>query len=198
MLVNSHYHSPWIIWSKTHSITVPQWGELPNATLPHGLAFIPLLIGQWSTNANFSPCYDLIINTPGGPTSGQPETYCQVSADATNVRFYIINNASQRTFYFKLMAYAPPEYIGQVNPVSYNSPFRFNSHYRYLQIYKEGQASAPVNHGLGYLPQARIWRNNDNVVTPSIGILTTSTLSSSYSGQYYYHIYKDILDGTNK
>lgn len=194
LLVNTHYKLPWIVWSRTYSITVPSGGYISDQTLAHGLPFTPLIFGQWSTNSNFNPSYDLGITIPGGSTGGQPETMCLVSADASAIHFDLINNAlTTRTFYFKLMGFAPPNYTGQVNPVDYSSPFRFNSHYRYQQLYMHGQSSGTVNHNLGYLPQAKIWGISANRVIPSIGILTTTTLKSAASGSYYYHVYKDAF-----
>lgn len=194
LLVNSHYKSPWIVWAKTYSIRVSSGGYISDQTLTHGLPFVPLLIGQWSTNANFNPSYDLGITIPGGSTGGQPETMCSVTADAKAIHFTIINNAStSRTFYFKLMAFAPPDYTGDVTPVEYNSPFRFNSHYRYQQILLQGQSSRAVNHNLGYLPQARVWAISGSYVVPAMGELTTSALSCPSSTNFYYHIYKDAI-----
>lgn len=194
LLLNTHYKMPWIIWSRSYSIQVPSGGYIADQTLSHGLPFIPLLFGQWSTSAGFNPSYDLGVTIPGGSTGGQPETMCSVNASASAVHFTIINNATiSRTFYFRLMAFAPPGYIGDVTPVAYNSPFRFNSHYRYQQIYMQGQTGSTVTHGLGYLPQAKIWAISGDRVLPSMGILTTTSLSSATGGQYYYHIYKDAF-----
>lgn len=185
---------PWIVWSRTYSITVPSGGYIADQTLAHGLPFIPLLLGQWSTSSTFNPSYDLGIQIPGGSTGGQPETMCAVNADSTSIHFTIINNASTaRTFYFKLMAFAPPGYIGEVTLVEYSSPFRFNSHYRYQQIYMQGQASGTVNHNLGYLPQAKVWTIAGGRIAPFDGIITPTTLRCTYDGQFYYHIYKDAL-----
>lgn len=192
LLVNTHYKLPWIIYARTYSITVESGGFISDQALPHGLGFIPLIFGQWSTSASFNPSYDLGITIPGGSTGGQPETMVSVSADNSALHFTIINNAATaRTFYFKLMAFAPPNYRGGVSPVSYSSPFSFNSHYRYQQIYMQGQSSGTVNHNLGYLPQARLWGISGERAVPTMGILTTSTLRSAATGGYYYHIYKD-------
>lgn len=199
LLVNSHHHMPWIVWKREYSIYVPQYGYINDQLLSHGLPFTPLLVGQWSTNPNFSPSYDLLITVPGGSTGGQVETVCSTSADSSNIHFTIVNNAAARTFYFRLMAFAPPDYQGEVSPVDYDSPFRFNSHYRYQQIYKSGRSTGTaVSHNLGYLPQARIWSitGSDQRVMPTQGILTTSTLSYAGSNTaFYYYIFKDRLDG---
>lgn len=195
LLVNTRYKIPWIVWKREYSILVASGDEFIQ-TYSHGLSFTPLLLGQWSTNANFSPSYDLGVLIPGGSTGGQPETMCSVSASASYIHFDIINNAvTQRTFYLRLMGFAPPDYNGEVAPVEYNSAFRFNSHYRYQQIYMQGRSSGnAIAHNLGYLPQARIWAISGGQVLPAPGILTTSTLSRPYeNSDYYYHIYKDAF-----
>lgn len=197
LLVDSRYHMPWIVWKREYSITVEEYGYINDRALAHGLPFVPLLVGQWSTSASFNPSYDLIVTVPGGSTGGQPETVCSTSADASNVYFTLVNNAGARTFYFRLMAFAPPDYTGEVTPAQYNSPFRFNSHYRYQQIYMAGKSTgAAVSHNLGYLPQAKIWTNSGGRVSPFGGILTTSTLKcAADNAPFYYYIYKDRLDG---
>lgn len=199
-LVNSHYRIPWIVYKTTYSFPVST-GDYLTRRIAHNLPFIPLLIGQWSDNANFNPSYDISIDIPGGAIGGQPRTVCQVSADTSNITFTVINNGEDRTFYFKIMAFAPPDYTGQVTPVDYPSKFRFNSHYRYQSIYMAGRAAgnSTVTHGLGYLPQVRFWAiSNDGRIQAAPGVITTSTagLDASELG-YYYHIYKDILDDAN-
>lgn len=194
MLVNTHYKMPWIIWRTTYSLSVASGGYIADQTLAHGLGFTPLLLGQWSDTSDFSPSYDLAVTVPGGLIGGQPETVCAVTADASMVHFEIVNNATRRrTFYFRLMAFAPPGHTGDVNPVAYESPFRFNSHYRYQQIYRQGQASSTVYHNLGYLPQARVWSISGSRVVPFMGIITEQSLKCAADGSYYYHIYKDKL-----
>lgn len=198
MLVNSRFPMPWIAWKREYSITVEANGYIPDQTLAHGLSFAPLLLGQWSTSSMFNPSYDLMVTVPGGSTGGQPETVCSVSADSANIHFTIVNNSGRRTFYFRLMAFAPPNYKGEVAPVEYNSNFRFNSRYRYQQIYMSGQTSGAVSHNLGYLPQAKLWTIVSGRVTPAAGILTTNTLACAMQNtNYYYYIYKDQLDGSD-
>lgn len=195
LLVNSHYPMPWIVWKQEYSLSVSA-GGYDYQQLPHGLPFTPLLIGQWSTSRNFDPSYDLEISVPGGSTGGQVETMCSVGASASSIDITLLNNATvARTFYFRLMAFAPPGYTGEVSPVEYSSPFRFNSHFRYQQLLMAGETKGPIAHNLGYLPQARIWTNYAGHVAPFAGILTTTTLSCAAEDyNYYYHIYKDILD----
>lgn len=199
LLVDSAYPMPWIILKKTYNLNVGQYGEVWNQPVAHNLPFIPLLFGQWSDNPNFEPSYDLGVDIPGGATGGQPETMVSVMADATNILISIINNkASARTFYFRFMAFAPPDYTGEVTPVEYSSPYRFNSHYNYEKLFMAGYSSgAAVAHNLGYLPQAKTWSYSSvtKTLSPGHGILTTSTIGSAYNNTpFYYHVYLGSIE----
>lgn len=194
LLVDSAYEMPWIIYKKEYSISVGQYSEVWNHNLAHNLPFTPLIFGQWSDNSSFDPSYDIGVSVPGGGSGGNPLTMVSIRADSTNIVFNIMNNQSARTFYFRLMAFAPPSYAGSVDPVDYGSNFRFNSHYNYQKLFMSGFSSSgsPISHGLGYIPQATIWAYSSvtDSVSPGHGIVTTSTLSSAYDNTpFYYHIY---------
>lgn len=195
LLVNSHYKMPWIVWAWRGQLAVNAYDELVRTT-PHNLPFTPLLFGQWSTDAQFNPSYDLAVTIPGGSPGGQPQTMFSVNARSSGINFDIINNTSaSRVFYFKLMGFAPPGYTGEVTPVQYDAAsthgLTFNSRYRYQQIVMSGQSSSVVDHNLGYLPQAKVWSISNGRVLPAMGKLTTTSLSLASGGDFYYHIYKE-------
>ena len=199
LLVNSHYKMPWIVWKKEYSVSIPASMGYVTTSFPHGLPFTPLLVGSWSNKANFQPSYDLTVDVPGGSTCGQVPLVCQVSADATNINIMAINNVdSAPVCYLRLMAFAPPDNQGEVTPVDYNSPFRYNSKYRYQKIFMAGRATKEVAHGLGYIPQARIWAgslSNANYAEPAGGVFSDQSLymTESQNLQFYYHIYLDKM-----
>lgn len=195
LLVDSAYSMPWIVYKREYSLSVARYSEVWNNKLSHNLPFTPLIFGQWSDNADFNPSYDLAISIPGGGTGGNPETMVSVRADATDIVISVINNKAARTFYFRLMAFAPPNYTGDIAPVEYGSNFRFNSHYNYQKVFMSGfsPTGSPVQHNLGYIPQATIWAYSSvtNSVNPAHGMITTTTLDSAYgSTPFYYHIYR--------
>lgn len=199
LLVDSDYPMPWIIYKKEYSFLVKkQQIDFTQIHFPHGLPFAPLLVGQWSDNPNFNPAYDLSVDIPGGASGGQNETFCSVSSDATNINIIAENNADiDRTFYLRLMGFAPPDYTGEVTPVEYSSPFRYNSKYRYQKLYMAGRSTtALIPHNLGYLPQAKVWIISDNTVrTASAEIDTTNLITPATSNYpYYYHIYLDPIE----
>lgn len=197
--VNTHYKMPWIVWKREYSFNVPHW-NYTQTSFNHGLPFTPLLIGQWSDNANFNPAYDLSVDVPGGASGGQAETTCNVSADATKINIIADNNKDYDcTYYLRLMALAPPDYDGEVTPVDYSSAFRYNSKYRYQKLFMAGRTTtAKVVHNLGYLPQARVWLINarNNTVVPAGAELTSSELITAADSNfpYYYHIYLDGME----
>ena len=197
-LVNSHFKMPWIIWKANAQYTVASGGYSVQQ-ISHGLPFVPLYFGSWSTGADFSTSYDLGDTTPDYAGAGQPSMALMSSANSESVNFSITNNrSSATTFYIRVMAFAPPGYGGEVSPVDYDgADFDFNSHYRYQKIIMEGLATSSVTHNLGYLPQAKIWRyDGETVSLTSDGRLTVSTLSlPSSTDQFYYHIYGDRFDG---
>lgn len=196
LLVNTHYKLPWIIWKAEYSFSVPS-GDWKRVEFAHNLPFIPLLLGQWSMNPDFAPSYDLGVDTPGGATGGQVPYSCLVSANSTHITAVADNNGSSsaQNFYLRLMAFAPPDYTGEVNPADYTSKFRYNSKYRYQKIYMAGRANANqiLTHNLGYIPQAKLWSITNNTVRPAYGIITDTTLKTDSDQPYYYHIYKDAL-----
>lgn len=198
LLVNSHYKMPWIVWKKEYSVSIPASMGYVTTSFPHGLPFTPLLVGSWSNKANFQPSYDLTVDVPGGSTGGQVPLVCQVSADATNINIMAINNVdSAPVCYLRLMAFAPPDYQGEVTPVDYQSPFRYNSKYRYQKIFMAGKTTGELIHNLGYIPQVRIWQSSlsdsTHAVPARCDITTQALTTYSSTIPYWYHIYLDRM-----
>lgn len=211
--VDSDYHMPWIVWSQQLQFTVGS-GDWGSYDTNHGLPFTPLIFGYWSTSANFQPCYDLTTDAPGYSGSGQAELAFLASANGSVVRLVLTNNrTSSTTFYARVMAFAPPDYTGDVQPVEYSDPFTFNSDYRYQKIFMEGQTTQSVTHNLGYIPQFRLWQltTNTGFVSP---VATASSATQYYvppnitttqldlggaagaaNTSYFYHIYGDQFNG---
>lgn len=192
LLVDTHYKLPWIVWKREHAINVPLYGY-DNSKFAHGLPFLPLIVGSWSTSSTFSPSYDLGLTTPNWGGAGQPEHYAAVTADSVNINFDIVNNSTTaQTYYFRLMAFAPPDYNGKITPVNYTWPFRYNSKYRYQKIYMAGKTNGEaVNHNLRYIPQVRVWPLANGAIIPNVTSSVTTT--QLIAGSCYYHIYKDKM-----
>ena len=65
-MLTSDYPIPILVWKMETSLTVPvgQYFSAAHKSVAHGLPFTPCIIGQWSTNANFQPAYDLANDMP--------------------------------------------------------------------------------------------------------------------------------------
>lgn len=164
---STDYPMPFISYIGKFSWQRGPWAST-DTRFKHGLPFTPLLIGQWSTNANFNPAYDLAITAPDY-TATRPQYASDIGADDTYIYIYSANNTDDTTvtFYYRFIAFAPPEFTGKVTSIDGQSPFLLNSDFNYLKIVKEGSATAPaggttnVAHNLGYLPQCRIWQEHE-------------------------------------
>jgi hypothetical protein len=133
-------------------------------------------MGSWSTNNNFQPSYDLAMNIPNYAGS-MPILRCDVGSDSQYIYFNLDNNQTSGdvTFYFRLTAFAPPEYTGDIAPIGVADDLVFNTDYNYFKLIKQpvgpvrvaGGSSTTIAHNLGYIPQCRVWRQaqlyiNDN------------------------------------
>lgn len=130
----------------------------------HNLPFTPMLMGIWAGNPNFEPSYNIgeahyFQADYGGFVAFADSTYVYVRGTVTN-------NTPQ-TFYYRLYSYTPPDYNGNVTPLTDTSTFHFDTDYNYLQIAEEGKIVPngvkyhEVEHNLGYLPIFRVWRTVD-------------------------------------
>lgn len=214
-ITNTDYPMPFLVYSATYQITIPA-NSSSTQTVAHGLPFTPLLIGQWSTSSSFQPSYDIALEIPTF-AGYMPELTMVVGADGTNIHFIYSNyTSSSKTVYFRLTAFAPPSYTGQVTAIDDNSSFKYNSDFNYMKIYMAGSVNVPANetrsitHGLGYLPQCRVWYDlyaqsivcpvNTNIneagllgarLTDQILELGTYVIFGAEAHTFYYQIYAD-------
>lgn len=166
-LLTSDYPIPILVWKGETSLTVPvgQYFNAAHKSIAHGLPFTPWLIGQWSTNSNFQPAYDLANDMPIF-TGTQPDLMILAGADSTHIRLSAMHTASSsKTFYFRFFAFLPPDYTGDYNnPLGDTTNFTLNSEFNYPKLFSSGTITVPdestktVAHNLGYVPQVRAWR----------------------------------------
>ena len=196
--------------------------EVKTVTVPHNLPFKPLLIGQWSNLESFAPSLD--INTTlylptYDPMQGRAVSSF-VGSDATNIKIDIQNFwPATVQFYYRLWAYAPPDYDGDVPNVYDNTNFQLSTDFNYPKIVEQGtltlgyKAEGTIHHGLGYIPQVRVWEEVNGVIQPcqsfweSVGgkggpritsqdLIIRNFVNGVESGdtrKYYYHIYGDEI-----
>lgn len=166
-IMNSDYPTPFLVWSKEESLTVPvgQYFNTASKSVAHGLPFTPMLIGQWSTNANFVPAYDLANDMPIF-TGTRPDYQIIAGADSTYIRISATHVMDYSvTFYFRFFAFLPPEYNGTwTNVLDDNTNFKLNSDFNYPKVIASGsvtvadQATTNYTHSLGYKPQVKAWK----------------------------------------
>lgn len=235
-LFNSDYETPALVLNKTASMTVgkgtydPDLGFIDpgftDISIPHELPFIPLIIGQWSTNSNFEPCYDIgeeeIEMFVNGEVGWYPRIGISIFANDTNIEITGLNCYTNKSInlYFRITAFAPPDYYGDVTPIQDTSNFLFSTDFNYPKVLQSGvvsfTASDPdtktIAHNLGYTPMARIWyreTNSDNETRVSpVGYVDPYYDNDVFNGayvdknnmvfghafskaQYIYHIYGD-------
>lgn len=210
---SSDYPMPYFIYKTEQSVTVPSIGT-NTVIVPHGLPFVPLIVGQWSPNQDFSVTHD-ITNS-----SSVDSVFVWCFADATNIYIRQFNGLNQSsTVYVRIYAYPTPEYNGELQPLSDETAFNFDSDYTYLGVYKAGYIDSDnqehvIQHNLGYTPQCKIWCGGTYQIDGSSSFVKAIGPSSSYvdyernlpnyvvdennltigmtyetDGKIYYHIY---------
>ena len=166
-LLTSDYPTPILVWKLETSLTVPigQYYNAASRSIAHNLPFTPMLIGQWSPNANFVPAYDLANDMPIF-TGTRPDYQILIGADSTRIRISATHIKEQpQTLYFRLFSFLPPDYEGNwSNTLEDSTNFAFDTEYNYPKLLASGSISVPDHtrksyaHGLGYIPQVRAWR----------------------------------------
>lgn len=166
-LLNSDYPTPFLVWSMTTTLTVPvgAYFNAASKSVAHGLPFTPMIIGQWSTNSNFSPAYDLSNDMPIF-NGTRPEYQILIGADSSHIRISGMHiKESAQTLYFRLFAFLPPDYNGTwTNVLDDNTDFKLNTDFNFPKVVASGSVSVPdhttrsYNHNLGYIPQVRAWK----------------------------------------
>lgn len=212
-LFTSDYPMPAIAWDFIGVIlNVGPYGT-GYVNVAHNLPFTPLLIGVWSTNDKFEPSYD-IANYIGDGVLNQDIQLNACGANSTDVYVEAFNmSTTTKSLYFRLLAFAPPDYTGEVPNVPDSTNFHFSTDYNYPKIIKSGSVTinagdtAGISHDLGYIPQVKVWGPDANgrlgstylmrspaYMNGNYGPVITSNalfIGAQYSGTYYYHIYGD-------
>lgn len=209
-IYNSDYPTPAFVAKWSGSFTVPA-NDYSTPSLNHNLPFTPLVVGQWSLNANFQPAYD--ISTQNGYFVGL--NFNQIAGSTpTQIKFDLDNGYnSSRTYYYRLFAFAPSDYNGDIPAIEDDTNFRFNSDFNYLKLFAYGKETIPsgdtlnVFHNLGYMPQVKTWVKDgiSGIISPAPnvhyqdGSYTTGTIIDTSKlivkgvkgDDVYYHIYID-------
>lgn len=212
---SSDYPMPYFIYKASATVTAASRGT-STEKVAHGLPFTPLFVGQWSPTDKFEITHDITTQT------AISATYCWVFADDTYIYFRQFNGTDNtNTIYVRVWCYPTPEYNGHLDALSDETAFNFDSDYTYLGIYKAGYIDSDnqthvIPHGLGYVPQCKVWCGGQFAVDGSSSFVKAIALvSSNYEtdrpmpnyvvdknnltigttykidGKIYYHIYSN-------
>ena len=211
-IIDTDYPTPAFVAKWEGSVpNVPAY-DYKDSEFAHGLPFTPLIVGQWSLNANFEPAYDLA--TQNGYFVGV--NFNQTTgSNASKIKFVLYNDYSTaKTFYYRIFAFAPPDYDGDIPAIEDSTNFRLNSDFNYPKLVAYDTANLTTgtnyvyNHNLGYIPQTRVWIYDslEGMVIPvsnvyyqdgsytSTAIVTSSKLeyNGSITGnKIYIHVYAE-------
>lgn len=194
-------------------------GEFTNTVdIPHGLDFIPLPFGVWSTDKDFTS-----VNTLGSvdtfPSPFYVPTVLSVDcvADASKIWLTSYGNTNNVKLYYRVYGFEPAGSRSHVPATSSAAKqFVLNTDYNYCKLFKEGEFTQPneeFKHGLGYVPQVMVWISALGQVLPLMnfsepfsgatslrsGLTVTDQVirANAYMGpegipfKYYWRIYYD-------
>lgn len=168
-----------IIFSANYTCTATEqltpYIKYANFDFPTNLPYKPLLIGEYSFNQNFEPAYPMVI--PGAATDilAFGEVVC--FADQSNVHITMLVPNAQPTIYCRVIGFPNPLYQGETPIVNIRQDWRFDTDFKYPQIYSADSTtdlSTTVYHGLGYTPIVMAWcvGNGENGI-PNDAIIYT-------------------------
>lgn len=209
-IYDSDYSIPAFVAKWTGSFNISANGYI-TPSFNHNLPFIPLIVGQWSLNPNFEPAYD--ISTQNGYYIGVNINQI-AGSDVSNIKFNITNGYNNSiTYYYRLFAFAPNDYNGDIPAIEDETNFRFNSDFNYLKLFAYGEETIPssnmieVYHNLGYVPQVKTWYYDslEDIIAPfpniyyednsyNLGTIVDTakmTFKGIMGDKVYYHIYID-------
>lgn len=148
----------------------------------HGLPFAPLIMGSWSLTPDFASSNEFTLMPYGSPSIDQ----LSLLATPSQVQFGgLFADGTTKTIYYRLYAFAPSDYSGDVVAPNVENGYRMDSRLNYMKLFAEGIAtfsgSTPVivNHNLGYKPMVLVWTETHG----DISKLTSDDFDST-NGQF--------------
>lgn len=213
-LLNTDYEMDKIVYFKE--------GEFTEETeFNHGLNYIPLVFGVWSTDKSFSSTNTLGVQPYGSYDPNTTPLCVSISVNgsigdpdsATTIELSSKGKDSATTkIYYRIYAFAPPDYKGNTATTSSKAhQFILNTDYNYRKLKSSGkftQNGDEYVHNLGYCPHVMAWEraSSDNSfwVTPLVysspgkfGLEITNQKirlilnSSTFFDELYWRMYYD-------
>lgn len=156
------------IYLKPDSFVVPSPTAGSYYSVAHGLDFIPLVGGSWSTTSDFSVNYDYGSGTipSSNPSASLFNVSLEILADATNIYIVPTNvSGSSLVVYVRVFGLEPSDSISTLSAnQSFGDNFILNSDDNFTKLFSAGiitGVTAPstntVTHNLGIFPQVSTW-----------------------------------------
>lgn len=182
---SSDYPMPVVTYRNEFTVSAPVGQHMNLVKIAHGLPYTPLTIGKWSSSQDFTTAQDLSANEDIDGTS------LELYADETYFYFLFFKDPDiSVTRYVRVIAFAPPDYDGEIEPLDNDSNFLFNTDYNYIGLYAQGvldhSTGGIVGHSLGYIPQCRAW-SRSYVYSSDPAIEFTGYKLSEPSVSLYYN-----------
>lgn len=162
--LNTDYPMDKIIYMTSGSYTQAGGGSTIS-TIAHNLPFRPLLVGNWSTSADFSTTNEMF-----SPVYADIDgTYLLVFSNDTNA---VISGfkatAGNQTIYYRIYGLMPSD-VDEDAPAtaSVADNVVLNTDYNYTKLYYDelvpAAATTTITHNFGYRPQVMAWGVNLSV-----------------------------------
>lgn len=175
-LLNTDYEMDKIVLFKEGNFT-------QTLEIPHGLGFIPLPFGVWSTDSDFSSTNTISGLDAGLEPSYTPELSVSLTANRDKLVLKSAGNTNNTPIYYRIYALEPSGSQADVPATSGEATkFVLNTDYNYTKLLATGEftgSGQTYNHNLGYIPQVLAW-----VRYPNSGDETVEFLAygSEYTG----------------
>ena len=150
-LLNTDYELDKVVLYKEGQLT-------DDITIPHGLAYAPLVFGIWSFDSDFSSTNTMSENV------GFSSIGIECLAGSNNISLIVVGNVDRNTIYYRIYAFEPPDVQKDSSATSpHAKEFMMNTDYNYAKLKSAGsftQSGQEYSHNLGYIPQVMAWRKN--------------------------------------
>lgn len=161
LLISSDYPLDKVIYLGSHQVTLGSF-DIQEFSMPHGLGFTPLMMGQWSNSSDFSVAYSIY----GGASVGANRAWeTLIESDSTNIYIRTQNRTnSTGTAYYRMFGLVPSNENPIAAPTAIEGDdFIINTSYNYMKLSSSGTttlaegASTTISHELGFNPKVMIW-----------------------------------------
>jgi hypothetical protein len=197
-LVNTDYPLDQIIYLDSGSFTATTSVLGTTVTIPHTLAFKPLMAVNWSLESDFSTTRESNL-----PTFEGVDPYAiriENKASSTNLVINAFNpTASDVTIYWRAYGFMPSNVNVDVAPTAILADnFVFNTDYNYPKLWFNDivSVSTTITHNFAYRPQVMAW-SDDGTYTTQLNTFggvkcdTNTVTVTSPSNDVHLRIYGD-------